>query len=190
MGNFVMSISTYRAVSVGALGGVAAFLAEGPVAQYGAQLFPVLIGWAGYYHFGEKLEGLKKSLLHYLVGAVLAAAALIIAARFPYGAELGAASRTAIAVAVTLGVLVVASRLTALSDFPVAVLGYATLIGLAGGSERGDRLLTLSYDNPLVVAILSLFAGVIFALLSDYLAEALQKYVPLPGQRTRSATSA
>lgn len=185
-----MSISIYRAVSVGALGGVAAFLAEGPAAHYGAQLFPILIGWAAYYHFGGKIDGVTKALLHLLAGVVLAGVALALATRLPYGAALGASAWTAIAVAVTLGVLVCASRLSALSDFAVAILGYATLFALVGVSERGERIIALSQDNPLAVAVLSLLAGVIFALLSDYLTEALQRLVPLRGQRPQSATSA
>ena len=185
-----MSISTYRAVSIGALGGVAAFLVEGPAAHYGAQLFPILIGWAGYYHFGGKIEGVKKALLHLLAGVVLAGVALALSSRLPYGETLGAPAWTAIAVAITLAVLVFASRLSALSDFAVAILGYATLFALAGVSDRGERIIALSQENPLAVAVLSLLAGVIFALLSDYLTEALQRYVPLRGQRPQSATSA
>lgn len=185
-----MTISIYRAVSVGALGGVAAFLAVGPAAPHGAQLFAVLIGWAGFYHFGGKLEGLKKAVLHYLFGVALAALALVLVTQLPYGATLGAATWTGVAVAITLGVVVLASKLPALSDFAIAILGYATLLGLALIGDRADKIVALSPDNPLLVATLSLVVGAIFALVSDYLAEALQKYLPLRGQRTQSATSA
>ncbi|MBG0810522.1 DUF1097 domain-containing protein [Methylosinus sp. H3A] len=178
-----MSITSYKAVSVGALGGLAAFLALGPAAPHGAQLFAALIGWAGYQHFGGKLEGLKKSVLHYLFGVFLAALALVVSTRLPYGETIGDAAWTAIAVAITLGLLVLASKLPALGEWPVALLAYATLFA----TTRADEIVALAPSNPVLLAALSLIVGAIFAFAAEHLAEALQKYLPLPGQKAPSA---
>ncbi|CAN2534113.1 MAG TPA: DUF1097 domain-containing protein [Methylosinus sp.] len=177
-----MSITSFKAVSVAALGGLAAFLALGPAAPYGAQLFAALIGWAGYQHFGGKLDGLKKSIVHYLFGVLLAALALVVSTRLPYGETIGAPAWTAIAVAITLGLLVLAAKLPALSEWPVALAAYATLLA----TTRADDIVALAPTNPALLATLSLIVGAIFALAAEQLAEALQK-LPLPGQKAPSA---
>ncbi|MBU3887510.1 MULTISPECIES: DUF1097 domain-containing protein [Methylosinus] len=177
-----MSITSFRAVSVGALGGLAAFLALGPAASYGAQLFAALIGWAGYMQFGGKLEGLKKSIPHHLFGVLLAAVALVAATRLPYGETIGVAAWTAIAVAVTLVLLVLASKLPALAEWPVSLAAYATLLA----TTHADDLLALAPNNPALLAALSLIVGAVFGYAAEQLAEALQK-LPLPGQKAPSA---
>jgi hypothetical protein len=178
-----MSITSFRAVSVGALGGLAAFLALGPAAPYGAQLFAALIGWAGFTHFGGKLDGLTKSIPHYVFGVALAALALVAATRLPYGEAIGAAAWTAIAVAITLVLLVLASKLPALSEWPVSLAAYATLLA----TTRADDIVALAPNNPALLTALSLIVGAILAFAAERLAEALQKYLPLPGQKAPSA---
>lgn len=177
-----MSIAYFRAVSVGALGGLAAFLALGPAAPYGAQLFAALIGWAGYAHLGGKLEGLKKSVPYNLLGVALAAVALLAANHLPYGEAIGAPAWTAIAVAVTLIALVLSANLPALAEWPVSLAAYATLLA----TTRADELTTLAPTNPALLAALSLIAGAILGYAAEQLAEALSK-LPLPGQKAPSA---
>lgn len=185
-----MSIVTFRAVSIGVLGGLAAFLILGPASVYGVQLFALFVGWAGFYHFGGKLEGLRKTVVHYLFGAALGWLALVVVTQLPYGAAIGLPAFAGIAVAITLGLLVLASKLPALSDFSVAILGYAAVLGLALGDNRVDKILVPSLENPLVIAAVSLIVGAILGFVSETLAEALRKYVPLRGPRAQSATSA
>ncbi|WP_018264229.1 DUF1097 family protein [Methylosinus sp. LW4] len=177
-----MSIAYFRAVSVGALGGLAAFLTLGPAAPYGAQLFAALIGWAGYIHLGGKLDGLKKSVPHDLLGVALAAVALLAAAHIPYGEVVSPAASTGIAVAITLVALVLSAKAPALAEWPVSLAAYATLLATA----HADDLVALSPSNPALLAALSLIAGAILGYLADQLAEALLK-LPLPGQKAPSA---
>ncbi|MBY6242271.1 DUF1097 family protein [Methylosinus sp. Sm6] len=184
-----MALSIIRAVSIGALGGLAAFLAFGPVAPHGAQLFALLIGWAGYSHFGSKLEGLKQALVHFLLGAALAALALVLVTQLPYGETLGAAAWTGIAAAATLAALAYVARLPGLGSLSVALLGYAALLACAavGGA---DKIVALAPDNCFLVAFLSLAAGALLGLAADALADAAEKRLPLGRSPTRSATSA
>jgi hypothetical protein len=184
-----MRLSIIRAASIGAVGGLAAFLSFGPAAPYGAQLFLLLIGWAGYASCGGKLVGLKQSLVHLLLGAVFAALALVLATQLPYGETLGAATWTAIAAALTLGVLAYVAFLPGLGAFAVALLGYSALFAAAaiGGAEK---IVALAPDNALLLGVLSLVAGALLGCLADVLAEAAQKYLPLRRSATQSATSA
>ncbi|BBU61352.1 hypothetical protein MSC49_12870 [Methylosinus sp. C49] len=176
-----MSIAYFRAVSVGALGGLAAFLALGPAAPYGAQLFAALIGWAGYMHLGGQLDGLKKSVPHNLLGVALAAVALLAATHLPYGEAIGVAAWTAIAIGVTLVALVLSAKLPALAQWPVSLAAYATLLA----TTRADEISALTAGNPALLAALSLIVGAILGYAADQLAEALSK-LPLPGQKAPS----
>jgi hypothetical protein len=184
-----MQLSIIRAVSIGAIGGIAAFLAFGPAAPHGAQLFALLIGWAGYYQFGGKLAGVKQAALHLTLGAAAASLALLLATRLPLDETLGAATSTGLAAAVTLAAVALAPKLPGVSDIPVALLGYAALFAAAaiGGV---DKLVALAPDNLFVVTLLSLAVGAVFGLLSDGLAEALEKRLPLRRAQKQSATSA
>lgn len=184
-----MQLSIIRAVSIGAIGGIAAFLAFGPAAPLGAQLFTLLIGWAGYYQFGGKLAGVKQSLLHLGLGAVAATLALLLATQAPLGETLGAAPSIGLAVALTLAALALAPKLPGFSDIPVALLGYAAVFAAAAAGGV-DKLVALAPDNLFVVTILSLAVGAVFGLLSDSLAEALEKRLPLRRAQKPSATSA
>lgn len=184
-----MRLSITRAVSIGAVGGLAAFLSSGPAAPLGAQLFIVLIGWAGYSRFGDKLAGLKQALAHLLLGAAFAALALVLVTQLPYGETLGAAAWTAVVAALTLGALAYAASLPGLGAFAVALLGYVAPLAAAaiGGA---DKIVALAPDNALLIAVLSLVVGALFGCVADALAEAAQKYLPLRRTPTQSATSA
>jgi hypothetical protein len=185
-----MNFITFRAIAIGALGGLAAFLALGPGAGHGAELFALFVGVAGFYHFGGKLDGLKKTLFHYLFGAALGGLALVGLAAAPSDAPLGPAALAGIAVAVSLGLLVLASRLSALCDFPVAILAYASVAGAALADNRADKILAPSLENPLAAALLSLIAGALLGFVAETLAAALRKYAPMRGPGAQSAPSA
>jgi hypothetical protein len=184
-----MQLSIIRAVSTGAIGGIAAFLAFGPAAPHGAQLSALLIGWAAYHQFGGKLAGLKQSVIHLALGAAAAALALLLATRLPLDETLGSGASIALAVAITLAALALAPKLPGFSDIPVLLLGYAALFAAAaiGGA---DKIVALAPDNPFVTTIVSLAVGAVLGLLSDILVDTLQKYLPLGRSQKQSATSA
>jgi hypothetical protein len=185
-----MSISICRAASIGAIGGIAAFIAFGPAAPHGAQLFVLLIGWAGYSHFGGKLDGLKRAVSHYLFGALLAALALVLATQLPYGEPLGVAAWSAIAIAVTLAALAFVPKLPTLSDISGALLGYAAVLGQAAAGGGNEKIVALAADNPLLVALASLILGAVLALLAESLAETIQKLPLLRRSPAQSVTRA
>lgn len=185
-----MSIVISRAVGAAVLAGAATFVILGPGAGYGVQIWAVLVAWASFHRFNGKFEGLKSTLINNLFGAILGWLALILVTQLPYGATIGLAAWAGVAVAITIGGLVFASKLPALGEISVSLLGYATILGLALGEDRSDKVLTPSLENPLVIAALSLIAGAILAFVAEAAAEALRKYIPLRGQRAETATSA
>ena len=158
-----MNMIIIRAIGVALLGGLAAFLAFGPGAAYGLHALALLLGWASYSRFGGKLDGLAKSVAHSLAGAILGLAA--------------------IGVAVTLALLVLATRVALFADFVALLLGYAAMAGTAQGVQLED-FLAPSLGNPALGAVLSLLIGAFLACGADMLAEALGR--TLPGRRPRA----
>lgn len=170
-----MNIIIIRAIGVALIGGLAAFLAFGPGAPHGAQLLSLLLGWTSYSRFGGKLDGLKKSILHSLIGVALALAAVAFATQHAAIApKVDFAVWAAAGVAVTLLLLFLATKLPLLSDFGALLLGYAAIAGTAGGLSL-DAFLTPSIANPALGVLISLLFGAFFACDADLLTDALEK---------------
>lgn len=173
-----MNITIIRAIGVALIGGLAAFLAFGPGAPHGAQLFSLLLGWTSYSRFGGKLDGFKRSILHSLAGVALALAAVAIAAQHAsIGRTVDFAIWAAAGVAVTLVLLFLATKLPLLSDFGALLLGYAAIAGTAGGLSL-DAFLSPSIANPALGVLISLLLGAFLACGADMLTDALEMRLP------------
>jgi len=179
-----MNMIIIRAIGVALLGGLAAFLAFGPGAAYGLHALALLLGWASYSGFGGKLDGLAKSVAHSLAGAILGLAAIAFATQHAeFGRSVDFPIWAAIGVAVTLALLVLATRVALFADFVALLLGYAAMAGTAQGVQLED-FLAPSLGNPALGAVLSLLIGAFLACGADMLAEALGR--TLPGRRPRA----
>jgi hypothetical protein len=179
-----MNMIIIRAIGVALLGGLAAFLAFGPGAAYGLHALALLLGWASYSRFGGKLDGLAKSVAHSLAGAILGLAAIAFATQHAeFGRSVDFPIWAAIGVAVTLALLVLATRVALFADFVALLLGYAAMAGTAQGVQLED-FLAPSLGNPALGAVLSLLIGALLACGADMLAEALGR--TLPGRRPRA----
>jgi len=167
---------TARAVSMALLGGVAIvlFLSQGFLMWAG------FIGWAAFIEAGGDGAAFKKSVSGNIFGALVAWAALLaaVSVSVPVGGWLWM-PRTGLAVAISLFVLVYASRLELLSRVSASLLGYAAVFGaatLAVAEVTGpERLTGLHAYNPLLVAVISMVGGAVFGLASGKLAEAMTK---------------
>ncbi len=166
-----MNITIIRAVSLALFGGVAAFLAFGPGAGHGVRLLALLLGWASCLHFGAGVDGLKRSVIHSLAGAILSLAAVLFAAQYSAsGKAIEFPLWVAIGVAVTLGIVALAARVSAFADTAGLLIGYAAIAGTAQ-SVALDMFLAPSPENPALGVLLSLVIGAVFA----YGAEALEQ---------------
>ena len=165
-----MDLISALAVSIALLGGVATylFLSFG----MGLQIWAAFIGWAAYYHCGGQTKGLQDSIAGAVWGAIMATAALAIIPMLGMSVPVAAA----IAVALTVFVMIMGAKVPFLSSIPAAVYGYAATVALAllGADELknlGGSLLT----TPGVNVALSMIIGAIFGYISQQLAGALTK---------------
>ena len=137
-----MDLITALAVSIGLLGGVATyvFLSFG----MGLQIWAAFIGWASYYHCGGQTKGLTDSIAGAVWGAVMAAAAFALMGVIGLPGALGAA----VAVAITVFIMIMGAKVPILSSIPAAVYGYAstaalTLLGKDELAGLGGSLLAV-----------------------------------------------
>jgi hypothetical protein len=171
----IMSITAFRAVSIGLLAGLATFLALGPGAGHGPQLWAAFIAWASFIHLGGGLEGLKKTIIHNVFGALSGAVALGFATQFPSGSSIDYPAWAAIGVASTICAVVLASRLPAFSDVASSLLGYVAIFIAAAPDIRMQKIVAPNLENPIVGVFASLIIGALLAFIAEAIADFLRK---------------
>ena len=165
-----MDLITALAVSIGALGAIATyvFLAFLP----GLHVWAAFIAWASFYGCGGKTAGLTASLAANIFGAVCAWIALLATTKFLAGA-LGLPVGAAVAVGLTIVLLVMGAKIPALSAIPATVYGYASTAALFLLSEKTQALTAADLTNPLIAIVISMIIGNIFGFVSEKVAGAL-----------------
>ncbi len=81
-----MDLITALAVSIGVLGGIAAFCPFRRSA-WALQIWAAFIGWATFYNSGGKEAGFAKAVTHNVFGAIMALIALLLVTQIPLGAR-------------------------------------------------------------------------------------------------------
>jgi hypothetical protein len=174
-----MDLITALAISIGVLGGIAAFVSLSPIGL-GLQIWAAFIAWATFYHCGGKEAGLTKTITHTVFGAIMAYIALLLVTQIPLGAALGVPLWAGICVLITVFILVYAAKQPMLSDIPASVLGYAAVAAMALAGNKLGAVTTGSMENPFIVIVLSLIAGAVLGYISEKIAGALVKKEALP----------
>ena len=156
-------------VSIGVLGGVATYLALGPLAGF-ILIWGIFIGWATYFALGGDSAALKKTITCNVFGAVCGWLMAIILLSTPLGG-MGAAG-AAIAVGLTVLGMCLAAHVPALDSIPASVYGYAAtasyLLQTDGALDMG-ALTGVNFSNALVIIAASLIVGAVFGMVSGKL---------------------
>ncbi|MGB8813815.1 MAG: DUF1097 domain-containing protein [Paracoccaceae bacterium] len=162
-----MNMINALAIAIGVLAVVATYLCLGT--PLGLQVWALFVGWGSYYHTGGKADGLTKSAINHVWGALVAAIALIVV-----GTVAGSVLVTSILVGVSVVVLVLGAHLPALSTIPAAVYGYASTAAfcLLTGVALGDAAAVL---KAAVIVVASLIVGNVFGFVSEKLAGQMAK---------------
>ena len=167
-------------LSIAVLGAIWAFLALGPLSGF------VLV-WGRVrrlgllFHTGGDDAALTKTIVGNIYGIVIAWIALLIIVNVPV-ASLGTVW-PAIVVGVTVFLLVIVASVEQLSVVPANVYGYASTVAYslhqATDAESGTgplaNLASGSFQNPLVLLIVSMVIGALFGFVSAKLAGAMTK---------------
>lgn len=150
------------ALSIGGLGGVATWLAFGPLAGF-VTIWAIFIAWGSYFHNGADMAALKNTIVCGIFGAIMAGIAFILIGAVPLGDVLTAP----VWVGVAVFVLVMAASIPALSVIPSAVYGFAATAAYA--IHAGGSTSALDMTNPVIVISLSIIVGAVFGMLSNKL---------------------
>lgn len=130
-----MDIVTGLAVVIGVMGAIATWAAVTIGSPY-ILIWAIFVAWGSFYHCGGKDAGLQKSVAANIWGVICAAVALLAAQ------AMGVSAITAgLSVGVSIVVLILGSKLPALSVIPSAVYGYAStaaLVLLSGALTGGS----------------------------------------------------
>lgn len=170
-----MDIISALAVSIGLLGGIAAWLFLGPLGGLGLSVWAAFIAWASFYHCGGKEAGLQKTIVNNVFGAIIGWIALMLVTQLPFGASLGVPLWAGIVVAITVFVLVIAAKIPALSDIPAGVFGFASVVAFALAGGKLSAVTAASLENPLVNIVISMVIGAVFGYVSEKAAGAIAK---------------
>ena len=164
-------------LSIGILGGVATFLAVGPLSGF-FLIWAATISWAAFFAFGASKDALKNTLVCGTFGVAMAWLAALEITTIPADAPF--ALMAAIAVAASVIVMCLAAKIPALATIPASVLGYsATFAYLLQTPEQltQAQLLSCSLSNPLLLIPISLAVGSLFGLASVKLSAKLESCV-------------
>lgn len=166
-----MSLISALAISIGVLGGLAAWVSLGVIT--GLQIWAIFIAWGCFYHCGGAETGLKNTIVCTIAGAVIAWIALIVIVNTGgIGDSLPAGLWAGIVVGVTVAGLVLLANVPAFATIPAMVYGYASVAAffLLSGSAN---LTGADFTNPLIAIVVSLVVGAVLGYISQKLAVAM-----------------
>jgi hypothetical protein len=168
----MMDKLTALSLSIGALAGVATFLAVGPASGI-FFIWAATIAWAAYFLLGATKEALVNTIVCGIFGVFMAWVTAILLTEIPSTATLGFPLMAAITVAVAVVVMCLAASIPQLATIPASVLGYSsTFAYLLQTPDKltQDVLLGVSLSNPLLVISISIVVGTYFGQYSAQLA--------------------
>ncbi len=160
-----MNMINALAISIGVLAAVATWLCLGTT--MGLQVWALFVGWGSFYHTGGGTDGLTKSAVNHVWGAIVAAIALYVV-----GVVGGTVVVTSIIVGVSVVVLVLGAHMPALATIPAGVYGYASTAAfcLLTGVALGD---IAAVFGAAAMVVASLIIGNIFGFVSEKIAGAM-----------------
>lgn len=172
----MMSPHLARASSMMLVGGVGAAL----LFTVGLPVWPAMLGWASFLDAGDRSDALKTTVVGGTVGVCVAWAAEIAVFSIPVPPDGWLwIPRSAGAIALSLPLLVLASRVGLLARLSAALYGYAAIFAAVlmplGELTSIQRLTGLHLYNPLFHLTISMAGGAVLGFLSNRLTDALSK---------------
>lgn len=172
---------TALSLSIAILGAVWAYLALGPLAGF-VLVWAGFVAWGCFFHSGGDDKALRTTTVGNAYGVVIAWIALLVIVNVPVEA-LGTAW-PALVVGVTVFLLVIVASVDLLSSVPANVYGYACTFAYSLHQPSADgvgplqNLTSPNFENPLVLLIVSMVIGALFAFASGRIAKVMTKEAP------------
>ena len=170
-----MNAIVATAVSVGVLGGIATwlFLSIGSILIWAA-----FAAWACYFHSGGDQAALKSTIICNILGVVAAWVAALVILAIPLAEVLTLPVWAGIVVIITVAIYILLAQVEVFASVPGTTYGYAcTFACLLQTPDKFnlDTLTSATMSNALIVVIISMVIGAIFAFVSGKWAAATTK---------------
>ncbi len=172
-----MKSLTALGVSIGLLGGLATYLALGPLSSV-LLIWAIFIAWGAFFALGGTSETLKNIIVCGIFGVVVAWLTAVIIINVPLAASLGLPLWGAIVVGISVAIVVWAAYIPAFATIPAAFFGYASTFAYllqTPGKLSNEVMLGGRLDNPLIIISVSIIVGGIFGLCSGKFAGKMTK---------------
>ena len=164
-----MSTNTALAISVGVLGAIATWLFLGPLGGALA-IWAAFTAWGCFFHCGGKEHGLQSAILCNAAGAVIAGITLIVATKTGLADRLGLPVWAAICVGIGVTAMVLLANIPLFAAIPAQVYGFASVVAYTLMKDAAGSLTAASFENTVVIVILSMIVGAVFGYVSEKVA--------------------
>ena len=175
-----MKSLTALSVSIAVLGGLATFLALGPLNGV-FLIWAVFVAWGAFFAVGGSTEALKNTIVCGVFGVLMAWIAAMVIINVPGAATLGLPLWGALVVAASVLVLCLAANIPALATIPASVFGYAPTFAYllqTPDALNNAAMLSAGLSNPLILLSISVVVGAGFGFLSGQLGNKLTATAP------------
>ena len=152
-----MSAHMSLSVSVAVVGAIATYVSVGLIPEY----YSVWIGFIAWAAFLANNNCMKTTIQSGVYGAVLAGIAFILMGKF--GGQLGDMTAP-VCVGLTVFALVWGTSLPMFTSATTAVYTYAATAGLTLMTNQGGAFMNMDASNPLVLVVVSIVLGCVFAM--------------------------
>ncbi len=162
-------------VSIGVLGGIAAALCLGPLSGM-VLIWAVFIAWACFFAIGGDGKALQNTIVCSALGAVIAWIALLIILGIPLAGILTTPIWAGIVIGATVLAMCLLAQIEVFSSIPASVLGFASVASYALQTSDAftmGALTSVSFNNALIVIVISLVVGAILGMISGKVSAAL-----------------
>lgn len=164
-----MNLVTSLAIVIGVLGGAATWGAVTLGSPF-VLIWAIFIAWASFFHCGGGMDGLKSSLVANIWGVIMAVVAFVALTTMGVTAV-----NAALCVGITVLIMILGAHISALSEIPAAVYGYAATAALflLGAAAYGEGAGGLAKLGAAVAA--SMLIGNVLGYISGEIAGVLSK---------------
>lgn len=171
----IMTSHVALSVSIGVLGGIAAAICLGPLSGM-VLIWTIFIAWACFFAIGGDGKALQNTIVCSVLGAVIAWIALLIILGIPLADLLSLPIWAGIVVGVTVLIMCLLAQIEFFSSIPASVLGYASVAAYALQTPDAltmGALTSGSFNNALIVIVVSLVVGAIIGIISGKVGDVL-----------------
>lgn len=159
-----MNEITSTSTSIGIYGGIATWMALGPLAGY-TLIWAIFIAWGAFAALGGDNAAMKNTVVCGLFGVFIGWATALGFLNIPLAETLGVPVWAGVIVGISAFIVVVASHLKALEAVPASVLAYASTFAYlmqTDGKMSNETLSTLDFSNPILLISSSVILGALF----------------------------